>query len=142
MKTYISRQEFLQKTALAGAAVLLPSLKGWALTLPDKKIKVGVIGCGSVSTQYLPHLSKSAFVELVSCCDIIYDRALTRAKEYNIPNSYPHIDKLLEGAPFDLMITLTDMQEHGRLNKIALEKGKHIWSEKPMANTYREGKAL
>ena len=65
-----------------------------------------------MSTQYLPHLSKASFVEIVSCCDIIYDKALTRAKEYNIPNSYPHIDKMLAGPAFDLMITLTDMQEH------------------------------
>lgn len=49
---------------------------------------------------------------------------------------------MLVGSPFDLMITLTDMQEHGRLNQQALIAGKHIWSEKPMANTYREGKAL
>jgi len=34
------------------------------------------------------------------------------------------------------------MQEHGRLNRIALNAGKHVWSEKPMANTYKEGKAL
>jgi len=34
------------------------------------------------------------------------------------------------------------MQEHGRLNKIALNAGKHIWSEKPMANTYTEGLEL
>jgi predicted dehydrogenase len=34
------------------------------------------------------------------------------------------------------------MQEHGRLNRQALLAGKHIWSEKPMANTYREGKEL
>ncbi len=34
------------------------------------------------------------------------------------------------------------MQEHGRLNKQALNAGKHVWSEKPMANTYKEGKAL
>jgi len=142
MKTYISRQQFLQQTALAGAAVLLTSLEGLAMTKADKKIKVGVIGCGSVSTQYFPHISKSPFVELVSCCDIIYERALTRAKEYTIPNAYPHIDKMMAGAPFELMLTLTDMQEHGRLNKIALEKGKNVWSEKPMANTYREGKAL
>jgi predicted dehydrogenase len=40
------------------------------------------------------------------------------------------------------MVTLTDMQEHGRLNEQALNAGKHVWSEKPMANTYREGKAL
>lgn len=138
----ISRLQFLQATTMASTAMLLSSLESWAMSRPEKKIKVGVIGCGSVSTQYFPHLSKSPFVELVSCCDIIYDRALTRAKEYNVPNSFPHIDKLLAGPPFDMMITLTDMQEHGRLNKIALEKGRHVWSEKPMANTYHEGKAL
>lgn len=138
----ISRQEFLQRTAMASAAILLTSLEGLASGGMDKKVKVAVIGCGSVSTQYLPHLSKSPYVELVSCCDIIYERAITRSKEYNIPNHYPHIDKMLAGAPFDLMITLTDMQEHGRLNKQALLAGKHIWSEKPMANTYAEGKAL
>jgi predicted dehydrogenase len=49
---------------------------------------------------------------------------------------------MLAGAPFDLMITTTDMQEHGRLNKIALQAGKNVWSEKPMANTYKEGREL
>ena len=141
MKKY-SRQQFLQQAALAGAALLTGSLESLAYTMPDKKIKVAVIGCGSVSTQYLPHLSKSKFVDIVSVCDIIPERAVTRSKEYKVPNHYPHIDQLLAGAPFDLMITLTDMQEHGRLNEQALEAGKHVWSEKPMANTYKEGKAL
>ena len=127
---------------MASAALLLSSLEGLALTREDKKIKVAVIGCGSVSTQYLPHLSKATFIDIVSVCDIIPERAVTRSKEYNVPNYYPHIDKLLAGAPFDLMITLTDMQEHGHLNKQALESGKHVWSEKPMANTYKEGRAL
>jgi len=138
----ISRYEFLQRTTMAGISMLLTSLQGFALTTPEKKIRVAVIGCGSVSGQYLPHLSKSPYVELVSACDIIYERAQQRAKEYNIPNHYPHIDQLLAGAPFDLMVTLTDMQEHGRLNNQALNAGKHVWSEKPMANTYKEGKAL
>jgi predicted dehydrogenase len=40
------------------------------------------------------------------------------------------------------MVTLTDMQVHGMLNKQALNAGRNVWSEKPMANTYKEGKAL
>ncbi len=138
----ISRQKFLQHTAMAGAAVLLSSLESFALTKPDKKTRVAIIGCGSVSGVYLPHLSKSPFVELVSTCDIIPERAERRAKEFNIPNHYPHIDKQLAGPAFDLLVVTTDMQEHGRLNKIALNAGKHVWSEKPMANTYKEGKEL
>lgn len=141
MMNTISRQQFLQRTTMAGVAVLLSSLEGFALA-EQKKVKVGVIGCGSVSTQYLPHLSKSSYVELVSACDIIPERAVQRAKEYNIPNHYPHIDQMLAGAHFDLLVNLTDMQEHGRLNKQALQAGRHVWSEKPMANTYADGKAL
>jgi predicted dehydrogenase len=127
---------------MAGAAVLLSSLEGFALTKPDKKTRVAIIGCGSVSGVYLPHLSKSPYVELVSACDIIPERAEKRAKEFNIPNHYPHIDKQLAGPAFDLLVVTTDMQEHGRLNRIALNAGKHVWSEKPMANTYKEGKEL
>lgn len=138
----ISRKQFLHHTALAGTAMLLSNLKTFASENDDKKIKVAVIGCGSVSGVYLPHLTKSPFVEVVSVCDIKYDRALKRAKEFNVPNSFPHIDKLLAGPHFDLMITLTDMQVHGMLNKQALNAGRNVWSEKPMANTYKEGRAL
>jgi len=49
---------------------------------------------------------------------------------------------MLAGTKFDLMVTLTDMQEHGRLNKQAVQAGRHVWSEKPMANTYKEGREL
>jgi predicted dehydrogenase len=142
MNASITRQEFLHRTAMAGAALLLSSLKGFPLTQPGKKTRLGIIGCGSVSGQYLPHLIKSEYVELVSVCDIVYERAQSKAKEYNVPNHYPHIDKMLAGPPFDLFVDLTDMQEHGRLNKQALMAGLHVWSEKPMANTYKEGKAL
>ncbi len=140
----ISRKEFIrQSAALAAASILTPlALHAREFGYEDKKIKVGIIGCGSVSRSYLPHLSKSPFVELVSACDIIFEKAKVAAEKYHIPNYYPHIDKLLAGAKFDLMIDTTDMQEHGRLNKLALQAGKHVWSEKPMANTYREGREL
>ena len=143
MNNYISRQEFLQRTAMAGAAVLLSSLESLAGTTPDKKLKIAIIGCGSVSNRYIPHLQTSSMVEIVSLCDIKYDRAIAQNKQYNVKAAtYPHIDKMLAGVPFDLMVTITDMQEHGHLNKQALLAGKHVWSEKPMANTYAEGRAL
>src|SRR5215469_5274513 len=139
----MNRQKFLQDTAMASAAVLLSSLESLAGTTPDKKLKIGIIGCGSVSNRYIPHLQTSSLLEIVSLCDIKYDRALGQNKQYNInAATYPHIDKMLAGVPFDMMITITDMQMHGELNKQALMAGKHVWSEKPMANTYAEGKAL
>lgn len=143
MAETISREKFLQTTALAGAALLVSSLEGWASTRPDKKLRVAVIGCGSVSNRYLPQLLSSKMIEVVSLCDIKPERAVAQNKEYKVnAATYGHIDEMLRGVPFDMMVTLTDMQVHGELNKKALLAGKHVWSEKPMANTYAEGKAL
>jgi predicted dehydrogenase len=140
----ITRKDFLLKTGAVTTAVILSPLaaKSAFAGQPVKKIRIGLIGCGSVSGVYLPHLKECPYAEVASTCDIIYERAQKRASEFNIPNSYPHIDQLLAGVPFDLMVNLTDMQEHGHLNKQALNAGKHVWSEKPMANTYLEGRAL
>jgi predicted dehydrogenase len=143
MNEKLSREQFLKSTAMAGAAVLLSSLEGWALTTTEKRLRVAVIGCGSVSNRYIPQLLSSNLIEVVSLCDIKYDRAVNQNKEYKVnAQTYPNIDAMLKGVPFDMMVTLTDMQVHGDLNKKALLAGKHVWSEKPMANTYAEGKAL
>ncbi len=139
----ITRKKFLQRTALAGVSILLNLLQGWSSANGDKKLRVGLIGCGSVSNRYIPHLQSSPLVEIVSLCDIKYERAVAQNKLYQVnAATYPHIDQMLAGVPFDMMITTTDMQLHGALNKKALMAGKHVWSEKPMANTYAEGKAL
>lgn len=143
MHENMSREQFLKTTALAGAALLVSSLESWAAETPAKKLRVGLIGCGSVSNRYLPQLLSSPLIEVVSLCDIKYDRAIAQNKQYNVnAQTYPHIDAMLKGVPFDMLVTLTDMQVHGELNKKALLAGKHVWSEKPMANTYAEGKAL
>lgn len=143
MHETLSRQKFLQYTASAGAALLLLSLESFAKEKADKKLKVAVIGCGSVSNRYLPQLLSSPLIEVVSLCDIKPERAIEQNKQYKVnAKTYAHIDEILGGVPFDMMVTLTDMQAHGDLNKKALLAGKHVWSEKPMANTYAEGKAL
>jgi len=144
----MKRKKFITNLGAIGAAtVVAPSMLASelpALTFKplNRKVKVGVIGCGSVARKYLPHLSNSAYAEIVSLCDIKSERAQTRAKELDVANWYPHIDKMLAGAEFDLFVNLTDMQEHGRLNRIAIMAGKYVWSEKPMANSYQEGKEL
>ena len=140
----MNRKEFFKVSAAASLASLLSPLSAYAEKFESegKKVKVAVIGCGSVSTQYFPHISKCPYVEIVACCDIKPDRAQKAAKQYNIPKWYKHIDDMLSGSKFDLMLTLTDMQVHGELNRKALMAGRNVWSEKPLANSYKEGKEL
>lgn len=150
----MDRKQFISRLGTIGAAAVVAPIIG---TLPleaavsskntatfssNGKIRVGVIGCGSVSGMYLPHLTKSPYAEVVSVCDIIPQKAQDAAKKYNVKNWYSHIDKMLAGVPFDLLVNLTDMQEHGRLNRMALMKKINVWSEKPMANTYNESREL
>jgi predicted dehydrogenase len=134
----LTRRDFTKTTLLAGAALASGALAADA----PPKVRTAVIGCGSVSNSYLPVLKKSPFVEVVSLCDIKPERARRQAEKFNIAHHYPHIDQLLAGEPFDFMITLTDMQEHEHLNRQALEAGKHVWSEKPIANTLAAGQEL
>src|SRR5262245_42527441 len=147
--TPTDRRSFLEQTVAAGAALAVSASSTSAKaadantsTTPAKKIKVGVIGCGSVSGQYFPQLKKCLYVELVSACDIIPERAARAAERYEVPNQYPHIDKMLAGAPFDFLINLTDMQEHEHLNVEGIAAGKHVWSEKPIANSLAAGQKV
>jgi predicted dehydrogenase len=138
----IHRRQFTTSTLLAGGALALagPSLLG-AEPAP-KRIRTGLIGCGSVSNQYLPQLTKCPYVEVVSLCDIKPERAKRQAEKYKVAHHYPNIDAMLAGEPFDFLIDTTDMQAHEKINRRALEAGKHVWSEKPIANTLAAGQEL
>src|SRR4051795_4002441 len=144
----LNRRTFLERSVGSGAALSLGAASAQleravrAAEARAKRIRVGIIGCGSVSGVYLPHLAKCPYAEVVSTCDIIPERAERRAKEHNIANHYPHIDQMLAGADFDLLVNTTDMQEHEHLNRQAIAAGKHIWSEKPIANTLAAGQEI
>jgi len=140
-----NRREFLQQSAAMSAimaAVPLAAHGADAALNSPARMKVGVIGCGSVSQKYLPHLKQCPFVELVSVCDIIPERSVKAAERFGVPQHFSHIDQMLGGPAFDLLVNLTDMQEHERLNRQALEAGKNVWSEKPLANSLEGGQAL
>jgi len=138
----LTRRDFTKTTLLAGAAVASGALTAFAADAPARRIRTGVIGCGSVSNAYLPNLTKSPFVEVVSLCDIKPERAKRQAERFKIPHHYPNIDAMLAGAPFEFLVDLTDMQQHEHINRRALEAGKHVWSEKPIANSLAAGRKL
>ena len=138
----LTRRDFTKTTLLVGAAVASGALTAFAADAPARRIRTGVIGCGSVSNAYLPNLTKSPFVEVVSLCDIKPERAKRQAERFKIPHHYPNIDAMLAGVPFELLVDLTDMQQHEGINRRALEAGKHVWSEKPIAKSLAAGRKL
>jgi len=142
----LNRRDFAKTSLLAGAALGSGAVGPWvsnsSAQTSSRRIRTGVIGCGSVSNAYLPVLTKSPFVEVVSLCDIKPERAKKQGDKYHIANTYPHIDAMLAGVPFEFLVVLTDMQVHESINRKGLEAGKHVWSEKPIANTLGAGQKL
>jgi len=136
----LNRRAFAKTTLLTGAAIA--SGMAFSRAATGRRIRTGVIGCGSVSGAYLPVLTQCPYVEVVSLCDIRPERARKRAAEFNVAAHYPHIDQMLAGEPFEFLINLTDMQEHEHLNRQGLAAGKHVWSEKPIANSLAAGQKL
>lgn len=138
----VNRRDFTKSTLLAGAALASTPLRSFGAEGANRRVRVGVIGCGSVSNAYLPVLTACRHAEVVSLCDIKPERARRQAERFKITHHYPHLDAMLAGEPFEFLVDLTDMQQHEGINRRALEAGKHVWSEKPIANTLAAGQDL
>jgi predicted dehydrogenase len=141
----LGRRSFLKGALATGSA--LAAVPAWlaaaeAQVPAGKILRVGYIGCGSVSHAYLPSLAQAQFIELVSACDIIPERAQKAAEEHKIPNVFPNIDAMLGGPKFDLLVNTTSMPSHFPVNKKALEAGCNVWSEKPMAVEVKDAHEL
>lgn len=106
------------------------------------RIRVGLAGCGSVSEHYLANLKECPHVEVVAVCDIVESRYRERMAEFGVGKGFPSLGEMLEGAEFDLLLNTTSMPAHYPLNKQALLAGKHVYGEKPFADTYEHGREL
>src|SRR5690348_2172026 len=106
------------------------------------RIRVAVAGCGSVSQYYLADLRESPHVELVSVCDVVPERAARRAAEFEVPCHFGDFDRMMSGPEFDLLVNLTAMPYHFPLNLKALQAGRHVFCEKPIATALADGRRL
>lgn len=98
--------------------------------------KVAVIGCGMfANSQYLPFALREANCELVAAVDIVFERAESACRKYNIPNAYHDVYELIEKCDFDIAIDSASIQAHHEINMAVLNAGKHLISQKPAAPT-------
>jgi len=103
-----------------------------------KKLSVGLLGCGDVSDIYFKNCARSEAVRIVACANRHVEKARAKAAEYSIPKACS-IDELIHAPEVDVILNLTSPQVHGELNLAALEAGKHVYTEKPLASTLSEG---
>lgn len=110
-----------------------------------KKLKIGIIGCGGIANgKHMPALSRIPEVEMAAFCDIVEERAQKAAKEYGVKGAKVYTDykELLADESLDVVHVLTPNREHSFITVDALEAGKHVMCEKPMAKTSAEAKKM
>jgi predicted dehydrogenase len=104
-------------------------------------MRVGVIGCGTVSEPYLRNMTASPALQVVACSDLAMERAVARAAQFGIPGVCTRAE-LLADPSIDLVVNLTVPRAHFEVTMAALQAGKHVWTEKPLAMDRTEAAAL
>ena len=105
------------------------------------KVKIGIVGCGNISDIYLTNCRTYEGLEVVRLADLDLQRAAAKAAQYGIPKSGSLADLLADPA-VDIVLNLTIPAAHADVSIAALEAGKHVYSEKPLAVTLEDGQRI
>jgi predicted dehydrogenase len=103
-----------------------------------EKLRIGVIGAGSISSMHLDAYAGNEEVELVAICDMNRERAEEKAAKYNIPHIYTEVRELLANAEIDAVSICTWNNTHAEFSIAALDAGKHVLCEKPLCQTVEQ----
>jgi predicted dehydrogenase len=104
-------------------------------------MRVGVIGCGAISGNYIDAARRLPEIEIVAVADLRQDVAEAKAREFQIAAA-PTMDQLLADPSIELVLNLTIPKAHVEVSRSILEAGKHLYSEKPLAVTREQGRQL
>ena len=96
-----------------------------------KPVNVGIIGCGNISGIYLEAGNKFDILNIVGCADIDMQRARAQAAKYGV-QAY-EVDTLLADPSIEVVINLTIPAAHALVALAAVESGKSVYNEKPLA---------
>jgi predicted dehydrogenase len=143
----MNRRKFISRTALTTAGIgmtgLMPS-KDWSAGIaPSDNLNVALIGCRNMGFGILQHHLSNPGVNCVALCDVdettLNDRSAEVKSKFNQnPKLYKDFRKMLEQKDIDAVIIGTPDHWHCLATVYALQAGKDVYVEKPMANTIEE----
>ena len=152
-----TRREIIRSSALLGGALLVPSWMraGFSGKSPNAQINIGVIGAGKQALGLFKRTSRMPEARFVAACDV-YAKNLeafttTVATRYaeqagggndTAPAGYSDYRRLLEHPGLDAVLIATPDHQHAQMCIDALERGLHVYCEKPLAHTVEEGRAI
>ena len=103
-------------------------------------MKIGIIGCGTISSAYFEGARKTDILEIKACADLRIEAAQAQAEKYNCDACT--VGELLADPEIELVVNLTIPRAHVDVGLQVLEAGKHVYSEKPLGVDVESGKQL
>lgn len=110
----------------------------------ETRWNVGIVGCGTIADIYLKNLQSlfSGRLQVWGLFNRTAEKAQILAAKYGISRCYTRYEDMLQDPDIHIILNLTSPQAHARITRQALEYGKHVYSEKPLAETAAQGEAL
>lgn len=107
--------------------------------IQDRKIRIGIVGCGRISRNHFGALEKHADnMELAAVCDIDHGVMQAHEEKYRVAG-YTRIEDMLAEAKPDLIALCTPSGLHPGQTILAARRGIHVMTEKPMATRWSDG---
>lgn len=108
----------------------------------SRVVKVGVVGCGYWGPNLIRNFARHEECEVVSVCDVRYERAIRVGAEYRVPAITDRIEQLIDNPAVDIVVLATPAQTHFPFAKRALMNGKHVLVMKPLTTSAADAEEL
>ena len=136
----MQRRQFLKAAAFTGAGVLiLPRVKLFGADAPSNKLNVALIGTWGRGEAHFGVLKSE---NVVALCDVNEDHLAFGAKEFPDAKTYFDWRKCLEQKDINAVICCTADHHHAFVSTWAMNRGLHMYCEKPLANTVEEARTV
>lgn len=104
-------------------------------------VKIGIVGCGNISDVYFEAAKTFEILDIVACADLARERAAAKAEKHGVARVCTP-EELLADPTIEIVVNLTVPKAHGPVGIAALEAGKSMHTEKPLAVTREDGRRM
>src|SRR5580658_7964216 len=136
----IKRRQFLKSAALVGASgLLLPRFKLFGADAPSNKLNIAMMGTWGRAEAHFDAVSRE---NVVALCDVNEKHLAFGAAKFPKATQYVDWRKCLEQKDIDAVMVCTLDHTHAFITNWAMNRGKHVYCEKPLANTVEEARVV
>jgi predicted dehydrogenase len=136
----IKRRHFLKSAAFIGASgLILPRLKLFGAEAPSNKLNIALIATGHRARD---HFEGAAHENVVALCDINEKTLASVGEKFPKAKRYADWRKCLEQKDIDAIICCTLDHTHAFVTNWAMNRGKHVYCEKPLVNSVEEARVI